>query len=107
MQAKIHHNGSRKDASIEDLIEIIYQEPLDPKFGDCAQSVPLGPPRFIGNFSHLSHGFDIETDDDIAIIALIKAIKWNRSRWNCERTVEKPHKAPTRITCSCGWASDK
>lgn len=90
-------NGSRwmgEDyAGINQLIEVLAEHELDPIFEDygnfiqersiCAKTdLPLWPAGFVdfhGNFFHLSHGFQIVTNDGEVIEQLTAAIAANRA----------------------------
>lgn len=96
MKTDIRSNGSKwgyeKPDSIETLIEVMGKYALDPmfeKYGDfgyrldaenCGQcKEDIGKWHFFGNFSELSHVFDIITDDPDIIDRLRAAISTNKN----------------------------
>ena len=99
---KILSNGSRwageEPDSIENLLEVLRVHPLDRSFehfGNFVDTSPQWGPDgtspspypdnpgvadFFGNFYHLSHGFNIHTDEPEVIALLTKAIRANQER---------------------------
>lgn len=104
MTTVINSNGSRwygqEPATVEELIEVLGQEPLDrtfERFGGFISDIstveawgrPVVPEqfrtephtiRFFGNFLKLSHVFNIDTNDPDVIDRLTKAIQANQQR---------------------------
>lgn len=87
MTTIIHSNGSKwageKPDSIEKLLEVLATEPLERTFEDCGNfaynhEIKKGFIRFFGNFHKLSHGFNIESDDEGVCAKLVAAIKANK-----------------------------
>ena len=99
---KILSNGSRwageEPDSIENLLEVLREHPLDRSFehyGNFVDTSPLWGPDgtspnpypdnpgvvvYSGNFSNLSHGFNIHTDEPEVIALLTDAIRANQQR---------------------------
>ena len=98
MGTHIKSNGSKwageSPDSIEDLLQVLATEPLDPRFEDFGGfCYPLDVPgifvdpneegkhagewRFFGNFFKLSHVFNIDTDEPEVIQQLGEAIEAN------------------------------
>jgi hypothetical protein len=77
----IHANGSKwagqAPDTIEELIEVMRTEPLDPRFKPYADNEGQGVVRFLGNFLRVSHVFNITTDDPEVCARLYRAIDDN------------------------------
>lgn len=86
MSVTIHSNGSRwageKPAPLSELFEALDDHVLDPTFeryGNFVYELPDGATRFWGNFTELSHVFEIDVEDDEMIVyALTEAIRANQ-----------------------------
>lgn len=107
---EIQSNGSKwagqQPESIEALIEVLKQYPLDPtfeKYGNFINPNPqftepeiqakyAGCTSFFGNFYALSHVFNIYTDEPAIIDRLSKAIKANLSTEEYKQA-RKEHRA--------------
>ena len=98
---KITCNGSKwagqPPDTIETLLEVLATEPLRPEFEDygnfishlddpehgyedeAKREAAKGQVRFWGNFAHLSHSFNIDTDEPELIATLTKAIRDNQA----------------------------
>jgi hypothetical protein len=76
----INHNGGRfageAPASIDELIEIMGREPLDPRW-EHAVCEGDGVVHFFGNFFKLSHGYSIRSDDPDVVARLFAATRAN------------------------------
>ena len=78
---EIISNGSKWHGEEPDdlptLIRMLATHPLRPKFGNC-ECDHDGGVQFLGNFSDLSHVFNIHTNDQAVIDQLRAAIAANR-----------------------------
>lgn len=78
-----HFLGEPQD-TIAQLLRVLATEPLDhtfEKFGNFILPPRDGHPvRFWGNFAHLAHVFEIDTDDPYVIALLTQAIRTNQER---------------------------
>lgn len=106
----IHSNGSKwageAPDTIEQLIEVLAQHPLDRRFEDYGNFIDRDPEWldgstkpgvviFFGNFLTVSHVFNIETDDPEVIERLNRAIKANKRRADY-RSQDKPKRRTVR-----------
>lgn len=84
---RVNSNGSKfageKPDTIEKLIEVLANHPLDRRFednGNFIMSYNDNCTKFFGNFYTLSHVFNIVTDEADVIEQLTTAIKTNLQR---------------------------
>lgn len=112
MKTTINSNGSKwageKPDSIEKLIEVLSETPLDRRFEACGNFAYKGKckhdreilghqTRFFGNFLKLSHVFNIDTDNPIIIKKLRNTIRANKLRPDY-LSQPKPEKATKALT---------
>ena len=80
-------NGSKwagqQPDDLQTLIDVLSSNPLDPTFEEYGNFIhpdggALGT-RFFGNFAHLSHVFQIDTDEPELIQRLTAAIRANQA----------------------------
>lgn len=80
---EIISNGSKwygqEPDDIPTLIAVMAEHPLRPEFGDC-ECTHHEATQFLGNFSDVSHVFNIATTDQELIDKLREAIAANRDR---------------------------
>lgn len=91
MKTHIVYNGSKWAGQapdpLEKLLEVLANEPLDPRFQNFHASIATDTlfgaggdgftDMFYGNFYRVSHGFSVLTNDPAVISTLIDACKLN------------------------------
>lgn len=97
MTTTIISNGSRwagqEPASMADLIDVLAMHPLDAQYAPFFHtSEATGATRFFGNFTTISHVFNIDTTDDDTITNLKSAIATNLKRPDYQPLPKKPKK---------------